>query len=533
MPDAGAVFVDAAPDAASTDARTGEDAASDAQRPEPRRVLFVGNSYTNFNMLPSVVQELTAARDDVQPLEVESLLVDGATLWDHWTATGARERIETGAFDVVVLQAQSTEPIRDRRGDATGFSFAARFLSEAAVATGARVVYYVTWARRAGHPDYERLRLGDPATMTRDLEIAFSGVAFAGTGAAHVGLAFEIALSELPDVELYAEDGSHPSPAGSFLAACVLSQMVGGEYPRVPSTVPLGLDPNVANDLCAIAPRVACTTGEFCHGVCVRTDFDPLHCSACDAACPGDFPCIAGMCQCEFPEWTPCPGRRCAYLPLDEYNCGACGRACEAGQDCLDGECECPAIPTRIEAPSGRLAELRPGCARGSLTADGDCAAAIAEHCEALGCFDTGISLTPFPAMAPSALCLTGETITRTFAELAALEPGCTGADVSHEPACTAAVHRACVAAGAVSGLASIRPDATSLTMTCLRDAAIARTTFTALTAELSFCDGTTTRWGAACNFASASVCRSLGHTGGYGPVEAIGDDLDIVCLDY
>lgn len=506
-------------------------ATPDAAGPRPRRVLFVGNSYTSVGDLPLVVRELSGARDDALPLEVESVLVGGATLWDHWTTTGARERIETGAFDVVVLQGQSTEPIRDARGFSTGFGFAARYLAEAAVAHGARVVFFVTWARQAGHPDYERLDLGDPATMTRELVARYSANAWAGAGLAQVGLAFELALAELPEVELYADDGSHPSPAGSFLAACVLAQMVGGEHARVPSAVPLGLDREEAEALCAIAPRVACITGTFCHGVCVRTGSDPLHCGACDAVCPGDLPCAGGICTCPSPEVSPCPGRYCAHLGLDEHNCGACGNVCEAGQECLAGECECTGV-ARVEAPRGRLAELRPGCARGSPTEDVDCAAAIAEHCGALSCFDTGVALTPYPAMAPSVLCMSGELRTTSFDALRAHEPGCTGIDVLHAPACVTAIHRACIEARAVSGLASTPSDATSVTTSCFPTGVVVRTTFTALAETLWLCDGTSVRSGAACTAASAWTCQAMGHAGGYGPVEVMGDDVDIVCVD-
>lgn len=517
-------------DATSVDAAL--DATLDAARARPRRVLFVGNSYTRYNDLPDVVRELSGARDDVAPLEVESVLVDGATLWDHWTTTGARERIESGVFDVVVLQGQSTEPIRDARDVPTGFRWATRYLAEAAVASGAQVVLFATWARRAGHPDYERLALGDPATMTADLVRAYARNAWGNAQLAQVGLAFEIALAELPDVEVYSDDGSHPSAAGSFLAGCVLADMVGGEHPRVPAPIPLGLDRDVASALCAIAPRVACATGgTFCHGLCVHTESDPLHCGACDSACPGDLPCMSGVCACPYRDWSPCPGRYCAHLGLDEHNCGTCGNRCEAGQECQSGVCECTSV-ARIEAPAGTFTTLRPGCARGSATMDVDCAAAIAEHCGALSCFDTGVAVTPYPVGSSSALCLAGEPRVTTFDALRAHDAGCTAVDVLHTQACATAIHRACIAEGAVSGLPSAPSDGARAAMTCFATGVMVRTTFAELASTLSLCDGTTVRSGLACTAASAWTCQAMGHAGGFGPVEVTGDDVDIVCVD-
>lgn len=519
-------------DARVVDAGVLDATAPDAAGPPPRRVLFIGNSYTRFNDLPSVVAAVTPASADGRALEVEAVIVDGATLWEQWTTTGARARVESGDFDVVVLQGQSTEPIRDARGDSTGFYFAAQDFIQAAVDHGAQPVFFVTWARRAGHPDYALLRLGDPDTMTRELESGYwGGAGWLATSAsyAHVGLAFQIALAELPEVELYADDGSHPSPAGSFLAACVLSEMIGGAYAHVPPVVPLDLDRTLADALCAIAPRVACTSGTFCHGACVRTEGDALNCGACDAACPGDLPCTGGTCACAYPEWSPCPGRYCANLGADTANCGACGHACELGQACGSGACECTG-PARIEVPTGALAGLRPGCAAGSSTASTDCPAAIGQYCGSLGCFDNGVPVTPYPAMAPSVFCFSGEPLASSFAALSALEPGCVGLDVAYGAACASAIHRACIASGAVGG-AIASADATDVAITCVRDAVVVRTTFTDLATTLYLCDGTTTRSGPACTAASDWACQAAGHAGGFGPVEAAGDDVDIVCV--
>ncbi len=94
------------------------------------------------------------------------------------------------------------------------------------------------------------------------------------------------------------------------------------------------------------------------------------------------------------------------------------------------------------------------------------------------------------------------------------------------------AIHRACIEAGAVSGLPGAPSDATSVTTSCFPTGVVVRTTFTELVARLSLCDGTSVRSGAPCSAASAWTCQAMGHTGGFGPVEAIGDDVDIVCVD-
>jgi hypothetical protein len=125
---------------------------------------------------------------------------------------------------------------------------------------------------------------------------------------------------------------------------------------------------------------------------------------------------------------------------------------------------------------------------------------------------------------------MAGELRTSTFDALRALERGCTGIEVLHEPACVTAIHRACIEAGAVSGLAATPSDATRVTMSCLPSGVVMSTTFAEISA--TFCDGTTTRSGAACTAAASWKCQALGHAGGFGPVEVRGDDIDIVCVD-
>jgi hypothetical protein len=527
--DAGVTDGDAAADLdAYTDAAI-VDAAVDAPTPDAGpvlRVLFVGNSYTRFNDLPRVVHDLAATVDGAPTLEVESVLVDGATLHDHWTTTGARERIHDGAFDVVVIQGQSTEPLRDD----SDFGVYVDLLAEEAQAAGSRVVWFVTWARRAGHPDYERLGLGTPEWMTSALDRGYArwiGVR------AHVGLAFQIAITELPDVELYDVDGSHPSAAGSLLAGCVLAEMVAGEPPHVPSPAPNDVPQGTAEALCAIAPRVGCLDGwTFCHGECVWVDSDPLHCSACDAACPGFEPCTGGVCGCPSPEQTACEGRFCTVLTDDDRNCGACGHACEAGSTCDDGACECLAAAA-LDVPIERLTALRPACVRTGDTWQQPCFEAAHAYCAALGCDDSGfgpIGPATF-APVPTITCVAGDVRTTTYDALRALVPECTGADVVTAPACVTAISRACIATGAVSGFGPVAGDTESLQITCLPAATMVRTTFATLAATWSACDGVV-RAGQGCAYASERFCQSLGHASGFGPVETAGDEADVVCVD-
>jgi hypothetical protein len=78
---------------------------------------------------------------------------------------------------------------------------------------GARTVLFLTWSRKA-EPEQQA-----------DLNHAYDSVAREiGAILAPVGPAWQKARLQNPEIELYAKDGSHPSPLGSYLAASVIVQ---------------------------------------------------------------------------------------------------------------------------------------------------------------------------------------------------------------------------------------------------------------------------------------------------------------------
>ena len=208
---------DASPDIAALDA------ASDVAAPTPLRVLFVGNSYTYVNDLPAMMVRMgaAAARAGSGPdIIADSVTVGGATLRNHWETGTAPSRITAGGWDAVVLQGQSVEPVLN---NAEFRSYGERF-GMLAGAHGARAVFYATWPRRAGDAVYAQTWSGGTQEVfnTR-MRAAYAQVATTVDGTlAPVGDAWLNALRQRPELNLYDPDGSHPSAAGSWLAACVL-----------------------------------------------------------------------------------------------------------------------------------------------------------------------------------------------------------------------------------------------------------------------------------------------------------------------
>jgi hypothetical protein len=217
-------------------------------------VLFIGNSYTYVNDLPGGVQQLAATGGTSPAIDVASVVEGGASFATHWSGGGAQAAIAMGDHSHVVLQGQSVEPLFA----APSFHEYGQLFAAAALAAGAKPVLYETWARKAGDPIYaDRASGGTPDAMQDVLSAAYQALATeTGASLAPVGEAWRTAWTEHPEIELYDGDGSHPSPAGTYLAACVFYIALTGEPIPAASAVPTGVAPADAAALRNVAAEL-------------------------------------------------------------------------------------------------------------------------------------------------------------------------------------------------------------------------------------------------------------------------------------
>ncbi len=171
------------------------------------RVLFIGNSYTYGNDLPELLAQLMTAKG--VKFGYESVTTGGATLQKHWEEGKAQAAIHRKAWDFVVLQEQSARPFAQREA----FFQYARLLDAEIRKTGAKPLFYATWAAKA-KPDEQPKLTEAYQTIGKEL----------GSLVAPVGEAWKLALSD--SLTLHGSDGRHPNLAGSYLAGCVLYRVM-------------------------------------------------------------------------------------------------------------------------------------------------------------------------------------------------------------------------------------------------------------------------------------------------------------------
>lgn len=196
-------------------------------------ILFIGNSMTYYHDMPTAIFEKMAASAGFD-VTVRSVTAGGRFLWEHLSlddeparaAKAALAADKAGVYDFVVLQ----EGMPDLYTRTENFYEAVRILTGKIRDLGAKPALYARMGNKRGNPE-----LDDPActyehvyqtivkaheTISQELDIP---VAWA------VRAAYEMNEEPLP-FDLYDPDRSHPSYAGSYVAAlCVFMALFGAD----------------------------------------------------------------------------------------------------------------------------------------------------------------------------------------------------------------------------------------------------------------------------------------------------------------
>lgn len=193
------------------------------------KVLFIGNSFTARNDLPVLIARLAEARG--KSLRHRLISAGGASLRQHWNAGVAVQALKDDHYDRVVLQEQSTLPVKN----ASRMHDNVRLFDGAIKAAGAKTVLYMTWARQHA-PESQQATTDAYTGIGRELNATV----------VPVGLAWQRFLRGHDRPALYDPDQSHPSLAGSYLAACVFLAVLFKENPVGTGVEVAGLDPKDA-----------------------------------------------------------------------------------------------------------------------------------------------------------------------------------------------------------------------------------------------------------------------------------------------
>ena len=207
--------------------------ATDVDAEKETKILFIGNSYTFCNDLPSMIKEISITAG--KKISVDSYSIAGATFRNH-CAGNSMQRIKSGGYDIVVLQEQSQLPsFPDAQFEVEVFPWA-KMLVDTIYEYNDCVLpmFYMTWGRKNGDASngayfpvlstYEGM---DSMLYERYMLMKDSF----NTAVSPVGRVWRYIRANYPSIELYQNDESHPSLSGSYAAALTFYSVIFNDSP--------------------------------------------------------------------------------------------------------------------------------------------------------------------------------------------------------------------------------------------------------------------------------------------------------------
>lgn len=224
---------------------------------QTKRVLFVGNSYTQVNDLPQLITAVAQSMGD--NVEAYSNTPGGCTFMQHCT-NQSMTMICQGGWDIVVLQEQSQYPsFPQEQVENEVFPYAQRLVDSVyANSPCAEPMFYMTWGRENGDQSNARFFpvLGTYEGMDSMLYERYMYMAEANDASVcPVGRVWRRLRSDYSDIRLYQSDGSHPSLEGSYAAACAFYVLFFHRDPLLITYNP-GIDNNVASTIRSVVRSV-------------------------------------------------------------------------------------------------------------------------------------------------------------------------------------------------------------------------------------------------------------------------------------
>jgi hypothetical protein len=215
-------------------------------------VLFIGNSLTYVNDLPTMVRRVAAAAGG--DLRADLAAGPDMAVIDHTVAgSDAIRKIQGSQWDTVVLQ-QGPTPAGLCRDTLV---IAAMRLAPAIRRAGARPAVFLSWTRQSY-----------TGPMDEVAESAAQAARAVGGVVIPIGIAWRKALAADPTLPLYAPDGYHPAPAGTLLAALTI-------YDRLVGTDVTTIAPEALQPLAGLTLKQLGTLAAAAHAASREWPADP------------------------------------------------------------------------------------------------------------------------------------------------------------------------------------------------------------------------------------------------------------------
>jgi hypothetical protein len=236
---------------------------------QPIRVLFIGNSYTHYNNMPKILEEM--AKSKGMNVDIQMDAKSNHTFEMHAQRPELYQSIKKNKWDYVVIQGFSRELAQDTATiDSLSLPYIKQILDSVYANNRCTNVFmYQTWAYQNGFQQDSLPINWDYQTMSDRVHYGYNYVADKfNLAVVPVGKAWEAIRTNFPEIKLYQEDLQHPTVTGSYLTAACFYAALFRSQPKV--TYHANLDAKTAVQLQELAGTTVLTNKNR-YGINVNT----------------------------------------------------------------------------------------------------------------------------------------------------------------------------------------------------------------------------------------------------------------------
>lgn len=200
--------------------------AANALEVEPLKILFIGNSYTQMNEMPSILQKMVDKSGEKAIIERNTK--SGASFKIHSERKDMYASIKSRNWDYVVLQGYSRElSYTPEYIDSATVPFVNKIIDSIYAKNACtNVLLFMTWGYEGGFLDREEVNTYEK--MAHSIERGYRYLSsLYNIAVVPVGMVWK-SVKQKSDEDLYVADRAHPSVNGSYLAACTFYNVIFG-----------------------------------------------------------------------------------------------------------------------------------------------------------------------------------------------------------------------------------------------------------------------------------------------------------------
>lgn len=194
------------------------------------KILFIGNSYTYRNDMPSIFENIAVSKN--KKVFVESCTLGKANLRIQAKRNDVKEAIKSKKWDLIIIQGSSRDFIKDPKiiNNKTKPALEKIIKLINSNSSKTKILFYMTWGYRNGFKPIQDVNTFEKMSnriKERYLEL-YRNYKY---GIVPVGVAWKDVRKKRDEIVLYVKDGAHPSFKGSYLVACCFYSAIFNESP--------------------------------------------------------------------------------------------------------------------------------------------------------------------------------------------------------------------------------------------------------------------------------------------------------------